>query len=95
MALLEIHCPMCKGIIILDPSTGTIVEHKVPEQKKADLSDFLKSQKTRGSDLENMFKKSKIEQDKRKSQLDEEFKKAKEHPENLKGDDSYSPFKWD
>ena len=94
MALLEVKCPHCKCSIFIDPASGAIVDHKVPDQKKADLNDFLKSQKNRVSDMEDKFKKAKEEQVKRKELLEKEFLRAKEHPEEFKGEDD-SPFKWD
>jgi hypothetical protein len=94
MSLLEIKCPHCKSSIWIDPSSGAIVEHKVPDQKKVDLTDFLKSQKNRSTDLEDKFKKAKEEQTKRKEELEKEFLRAKEHPEDFQGEVD-SPFKWD
>jgi hypothetical protein len=92
--MFEIKCPLCKGTLWVDPSSGKVVDHKATDAPKVDFNDFVKSQKNRGADLENMFKKSRDEQNKRKEKLEEEFKKAKEHPEELKGDIE-SPFGWD
>lgn len=94
MNLIEIKCPGCKSAIWIDPSDGRIVDHKSADHKKADLGDFIKSQKNRGSLLEEQFKKAKEEKEKRKQKLEEDFKKAKEHPEDLEGD-YQSPFQWD
>lgn len=95
MSLLEVKCPMCKGSLWLDPSSGKVVDHKAADQKKLDFGEFVKSQSNRGAKLEDQFKKAKEEQEKRKKELDENFKRAKEHPEELKGDDVQSPFQWD
>jgi len=94
MSLFEIKCPMCKGTIWINPSTGKIVDHKSADHKKIDLNDFLKSQKDRGSKLEEQFKKAKEEQQKRKQEMEEKFKRTKEHPEEFQGD-YQSPFQWD
>ena len=94
MSLFEIKCPMCKGTIWINPSTGKIVDHKSADHKKIDLNDFLKTQKDRGSKLEEQFKKAKEEQQKRKQEMDEKFKRTKEHPEEFEGD-YQSPFQWD
>jgi hypothetical protein len=86
---------MCKGTIWVDPSTGKVVDHKDTEsQPKVNLSDFVKNQKNRGTELENMFKKAKEDQAKRKEELEQQFRKAKENPDELKGD-VQSPFQWD
>jgi hypothetical protein len=94
MSLFEIKCPMCKGTIWINPSTGKIVDHKSADHKKIDLNDFLKTQKERGSKLEQQFKKAKEEQEKRKQEMEEKFKRTKEHPEEFEGD-YQSPFQWD
>ncbi len=94
MALFELKCPMCKGKLWIDPSSGKIIDYKAADQKKLDLDAFLKSQKTKGTELENKFKKAKEEQAKRKEQMEKDFKRAKEHPEELEGE-YQSPFQWD
>ena len=94
MSLFEIKCPMCKGTLWINPSTGKVVDHKSADHKKIDLNDFLKSQKTRGSDLEEKFNKAKEEKEKRKEEMEEKFKRSKEHPEEFQGD-YQSPFQWD
>ncbi len=94
MALLELKCPMCKGKLWIDPSSGRIIDHRAADQKKLDLDAFMKSQKSRGTDLENKFIKAKEEQEKRKEKMEEDFKRAKEHPDEIEGD-YQSPFEWD
>jgi len=94
MSLFEIKCPLCKGTLWIDPSTGNIIDHKAADHKKLDLEGFLKSQKNRGSELEEKFKKAKEEQDKRKEEMEKEFKKSKENVDKYKGD-VQSPFQWD
>ena len=95
MSLLEIKCPNCRCVMWIDPATGVILDHKAPEQKKMSFDDFVKTQKNRGSDLEDMFKKAKEEQAKRKEQIEKDFQHAKEHPEEFSSGDTESPFKWD
>ena len=94
MSLIEIKCPMCKGVLWIDSSTGRLVDHKSADHKKIDFNDFIKSQKNRGTELENKFLKSKEEKEKRKKQLENDFKKARQDPDSLK-DDYQSPFQWD
>ena len=94
MSLFEIKCPMCKGTLWINLSTGKVVDHKSADHKKIDLNDFLKSQKNRGSDLEEKFNKAKEEKEKRKKEMEEKFKRSKEHPEEFQGD-YQSPFQWD
>ena len=94
MSLFEIRCPMCKGTLWIDPSSGKVVDHKSADHQKADLGAFLKEHKQRGSALENQFKKAKAEKDKRKEEMDQKFRDAKKLAEDFEGDVS-SPFGWD
>jgi Zn-finger nucleic acid-binding protein len=94
MSLFEIKCPMCKGSIWIDQSTGKVIDHKSADQQKIDFNSFLKSQDTRVSALEEKARKAKEEAAKRRSEIEQQFKQAKEHPDELKGDVE-SPFKWD
>ena len=94
MNLLKVKCPGCKGLLWIDPSDGRIVDHKPADAKKIDLNDFMKSQKTRSSELEEQFKKAKEEKEKRKKQMEKDFLKAKENPDELEGE-YQSPFQWD
>jgi hypothetical protein len=93
MALFEIKCPMCKGTIWVDPSSGAVIDHKAADKQKADFDEYLKT-RNRPSDWDDKFKKIKSEQDKRKAEIEAKFKIAKEHPEDLKGEVE-SPFTWD
>ncbi len=94
MSLFEVKCPMCKGTIWIDPSTGQVIDHRAVDHQKADIKEFIKSQKDRGSELENKFRKAKEEQQKRKEEMEKRFKNARdldapeENPLN-------SPFDWD
>lgn len=92
--MFEIKCPMCKGTIWVDPSSGKVVDHKSADHKKTDFGSFVESQKNRGSKLEDQFMQAKAEQDRRKKEMEAKFREAKDHPEDLK-EDLPSPFDWD
>lgn len=94
MSLIEVKCPSCKSVLKIDVEKKIIVEHTAHTEEKADLSSFLESEKSRKSDLENLFNKGCEESKKRKASLEEEFKKAKENPDSIEGD-YQSPFQWD
>jgi hypothetical protein len=94
MSLFEINCPMCKGTIWVDPSTGRVVDHQAADHQRASLDEFMKMQKNRGSALEEQFKKAKAEQEKRREQMDSQFRKAGQNDDG-KPDTMRSPFDWD
>jgi membrane-associated HD superfamily phosphohydrolase len=78
----------------VDPSSGAVVDHKSADHQKADIGDFIKAQKNRGSELEDKFRKAKEEQEKRKSELEQRFKSAREIADQ-EDDAPQSPFDWD
>lgn len=94
MSLFEIKCPLCKGTLWIDPSTGKVVDHKSVDHQKADFDGFLQARKNRTPQWEDKFKKVQAEKAKRKAEIEEKFKMAKENPDELKGEMD-SPFKWD
>jgi hypothetical protein len=94
MSLFEIRCPMCKGTLWVDPSSGKVVDHKSADHQKADLGEFMKTHKDRGNILEDQFKKAKMEKEKHKQEMDKKFKDARKLADDFKGDVS-SPFGWD
>jgi uncharacterized protein YbaR (Trm112 family) len=94
MSLFEVKCPLCKGTLWIDQSTGKVVDHKSGDKQKGDFDDFMKKQKEKTSVWEGKFKKAAEETAKRKAEIEEKFKVAKEKPEEIEGDYE-SPFKWD
>jgi uncharacterized protein YbaR (Trm112 family) len=94
MSLFEVKCPLCKGTLWVDQSTGKVVDHKSADHQKTDFDDFMKKQKEKSSQWEGKIKKAAEENAKRKAEIEEKFKVAKEKPEEIQGDYE-SPFKWD
>ena len=94
MSILEVKCPMCKGTLYVEQSTGKVVDHTSADHQKVDFNSFLKSQDSRADALEAKARKAKDDMVKRKAEIDAQFKQAKEHPDELKGEVE-SPFKWD
>jgi hypothetical protein len=94
MSLFEIKCPLCRGTIWVDPSTGKVVDHKAVDKPKADFDGFLKAQKNHNPQWDDKFKKIQEEKAKRKAEIEEKFKQAKENPDELQGNVD-SPFQWD
>lgn len=91
---LEVKCPMCKGTLWIDQTSGRVIDHKTADQQKVGFDDFLKQQKNKSSELDDKLRKAKEEAARRKAEIEAQFKKAKENPDELKGDVE-SPFKWD
>ena len=94
MSLLELKCPVCKGTLWIDISSGKVVDSKSADHKTTDFDSFVQSQKDRSGKWDNKLQKAKGEIEKRKAEIEEKFRQAKEHPDQLK-DDYQSPFKWD
>jgi phage FluMu protein Com len=89
--ILEIKCPMCKGIIMIEKSTGDVVEHKAAVHEKVGFDDFLNAQKNKSSQWNEKMQKAKENELKKKERWEEKFKKAKEDPDSIEGE-YHSPF---
>ncbi|KMQ51149.1 hypothetical protein CHISP_1855 [Chitinispirillum alkaliphilum] len=96
MSIFETKCPMCKGTLWIDPATCKVVEHKSPDQPKADFNEFLKSRK-QGVSWDDKFQKAKEEEKRRKEEIEQKFKKAKEEKIDNKPDETgpHSLLDWD
>ena len=90
----EVKCPMCKGTLWIDQSSGKVIDHKSADQQKVSLEEFMKSREDRGGFWDKKIGKAKDDIAKRKAEIDEKFKKAREDPDSVEGD-YQSPFQWD
>lgn len=93
MSLFEIKCPLCKGTLWIDPASGKVVDHRAFDKPKADLKEFIESQK-KGTAWDDRFQKAKEEEAKRKAEIEKKFKQAKENDTDLP-EPMQSPFDWD
>ncbi|MDO5577159.1 MAG: hypothetical protein Q4F84_08770 [Fibrobacter sp.] len=94
MSLFEIKCPLCKGTLWIDPASGKVIDHRASDKPKADLNEFLKSQKKNPA-WDDRFLKAKEEEAKRKAEIEEKFKKAKEITDTDSPEPMRSPLDWD
>lgn len=94
MSVIEIKCPMCKGSIWIEQSTGTVVDHKSADQQKTDFDSFMKAQEGRKGKWDDKLTRAREDTVKRKAELEERFRQARENPDQVQGEYE-SPFKWD
>lgn len=80
---LEIKCPMCHGILIVDRDSGKVLEHREFKKEKLSLEDFIQSEKTRSADLDKKFAEAREKEKNRLSEIEKKFEAAKNNP-NLK-----------
>lgn len=95
MSLFEIKCPMCKGSIWVDLSSGKVVDHKTADQPKANFEDFLKSRQ-KGTAWDEKMKKAKEDEARRRAEIESKFNVAKnDTSERDEGSPMKSPLDWD
>ncbi len=81
---LEILCPECKSVIVIDRSTGGVLEHKAPPKPKTfeSFDDALSALKSADALREGRFRASVDAEKKRAETLSKQFehllKKAEE-----------------
>ena len=87
-ANLEVECPCCQAQLKVDPKTGAVLTHKLPEKPPAieDLPAAVAALKGESAKREEIFQKSFANQKTRQSVLDAKFdellKQAKESPDD-------------
>lgn len=95
MSLFEIKCPMCKGKLWIDLTSGKVVDHRSADHEKADFEQFLKSSKQNKA-WDAKMKKAMEEEARRKAEIEQKFKQAKDNIDNdTSSPDLKSPFDWD
>ncbi|MBN1308806.1 MAG: hypothetical protein JXA18_12860 [Chitinispirillaceae bacterium] len=94
MSLFEIRCPLCKGILWIDPASGKVVDHKAADRQKSNFEDFIKARK-QGTAWDEKMKKAKEEEAKRKAEIEIKFKVAKETTDGTPDESLQSPLNWD
>jgi hypothetical protein len=94
MSLFEIRCPLCRGTLWIDPSTGKVVDHKEVDHQKADFNEFLKSRQ-KGTAWDEKMKKAREEEAKRKAEIEMKFRVAKETEDATPDETLRPPLDWD
>ncbi len=92
MRTMEIECPMCHGILVVDKDSGNVLEHREFKKEKQSLEDFLNKEKTRSLDLEKKFADAREREKNRLSEIEKKFEAAKNNP-HLK--DPPPSIQWD
>jgi uncharacterized protein YPO0396 len=94
-ANLEILCPCCESLIVIDRKTGEILLHKKKETKSGlSLEAMVKNLDSQKSELEKKFDKNLESQKDRARILEERFKEAMQRAE--KSDEKpFNPMDYD
>ncbi|HSP15115.1 MAG TPA: 2-nitropropane dioxygenase [Thermoanaerobaculia bacterium] len=76
-ANLEITCPCCESLIVIDRITGELLFHKEKERKiSGSLESMVSNLETQKSEAEKRFEKQLESQKDRARLLEEKFKEA-------------------
>ncbi len=76
-ANLEITCPCCESLIVIDRITGEVLFHKEKEKKiTGSLESMVSNLETQKSEAEKRFEKQLESQKDRARLLEEKFKEA-------------------
>lgn len=84
---IDVICPDCKAVLVVDPSTGGVLEHKPAPKGKSfsSIEDALSHLKSTDAAREDRFRASVEAEKKRAEHLSRQFehlvKKAEEDPE--------------
>lgn len=79
---LEIVCPCCETLLVIDPQSGEILLHKVKEKKSGlSLEAMVSNLEAQKSEAEKRFEKQIESQKDRARILEEKFKEAMQRAE--------------
>lgn len=85
--LLEVACPCCQATLKIDPDTGSVISHKIPEKPPAveDLAAAVAKLKGEAGRRDELFRKSfeseKVHGKVLEKKFDELLRQAKENPD--------------
>ncbi|HEV8660462.1 MAG TPA: 2-nitropropane dioxygenase [Thermoanaerobaculia bacterium] len=76
-ANIEINCPSCDSLLVIDRITGEVLFHKEPERKVGgSLESMVSNLETQKSEAEKRFEKQLESQKDRSRLLEEKFQEA-------------------
>ncbi|MDR1812262.1 MAG: hypothetical protein LBQ87_05505 [Candidatus Fibromonas sp.] len=76
MPNIEVICPCCDNILVIDAFAKEVVSHR-ERKKKESLEDFLKHEKEREKELDSKFAEAKEKEKTRDEYLRKKFEEAK------------------
>ena len=89
---ISVECPCCKGTLVVDPETGSVLSHQEYKKEKLSLDAFMSQQKNRAAELDAKFEAAK---EKEKHKLDLIEKKIQAAKENKDLKDPPPTVLWD
>ena len=84
---LDVRCPCCEALVVVDPDTGAILRFERPKEKgtKVSLEDAFKSERSRRAEADARFTQAFGEMKNKEEVLEKRFqealRKAKESPD--------------
>ncbi|MCU0229989.1 MAG: hypothetical protein MUC67_01285 [Acidobacteria bacterium] len=78
---LHLHCPLCRGTLIVDRETGAVIDATAPAGAKKDFEDVLGDLRSADARREQDFSQAFKVEKKRTDLLDRKFEAAKEKAE--------------
>jgi hypothetical protein len=83
---IEINCPECEAVLVIDTENGIIVEHNKKPKPKPSLDDFIQAQKKRPAELEQKFLKAKEKEAAKKAAIEAKFNELRKNKEKYDSD---------
>ncbi|HKY33850.1 MAG TPA: hypothetical protein VJV23_15065 [Candidatus Polarisedimenticolia bacterium] len=93
---LDVHCPCCAALIVVDPETGAILRHEVPRKSAgASFEEMLKEVGQSRQKSESKLQRALEEQRKREEILEKKFREAVKKAESTDEPPPPKPFELD
>ncbi|NLB63464.1 MAG: hypothetical protein GX801_05075 [Fibrobacter sp.] len=76
---LNVSCPCCQTVIVVDALSGEVFSHEKPKKEKESIAEFMERQKNRSQELDAKMAAAMEKQKNRKELLERKFQAAKEN----------------
>ncbi|MCL2260904.1 MAG: hypothetical protein FWC15_06060 [Fibromonadales bacterium] len=80
MSNIEVICPCCDNVLVIDTFTKEVVSHR-ERKKKASLEAFLEGEKNKPAELEKKLAEAREKEKNRAEYLKKKFEEAKSNKE--------------
>lgn len=92
---IEINCPCCGALIVVDASTRVILRHEVPVRHTASFEEMLKEVDQSKKRSESKLQRAMEEQDRREEILEKKFREAMKKADSPDAKPPLKPFDLD
>lgn len=78
---IRVECPGCHAVLVVDPTTGVVLNHQEHKKEHQSLDEFFAKQKNRSAELDAKLKAGAEREKNKRELLEQKFKAAQANPD--------------